>query len=43
MYRASRDIGRGHRELANIVRWFGMTGIVKIGVPGVTLRHAKTG
>jgi hypothetical protein len=43
LYRASGDIGSGHREGADIVRWFVMMGIVEMGVPGVRLRHVKTG
>jgi hypothetical protein len=36
-------MGSGHREGADIVRWSGMMSIVEMGVPGVRLRHVKTG
>jgi hypothetical protein len=36
---ALRDVGSGHREGVGVVKGFGMTGIIEMGVPGVVLRH----
>ena len=43
MYRGVRDIGSSYRERVDIVRRFGMMGIVEMSVPRIRLRHIKTG